>query len=100
MKAVLINPDGSYNIQLKIKDNKLYGIWEGVEREIEIDRCDITIVEDKEFSRHKHICDICGIEGIYDSDDDLQGSMTLLCHMFEYVHWGDCYDKAMEIRGD
>lgn len=44
--ATLIDMDGnSYNVELEIKNNILYAIWDSVPQEIDLDTCDIEIKE-------------------------------------------------------
>jgi len=49
------------------------------------------------MGKTKEICGVCEKVGIYDHDEEENGNMTLLCHVFDYIHW-KCFDKAMEIR--
>ena len=43
---VLIDEEGnSYNVELKIKQNKLYAIWEGCESEVSLSNSEFTIQE-------------------------------------------------------
>lgn len=45
----------------------------------------------------KETCGVCNKIGTYNHDNDEDGSMTLLTHYFDYIHW-KCFDKAMIIR--
>ena len=59
--------------------------------------CESCKAKGDKMSITKECCGVCNKFGNYDHDNDENGEMTLLSHIFDYVHW-DCFDKAMELR--